>query len=535
MRYPRAVPLLIFLLVSAITSLSVYAIENGEHKRERAELRERAQAVASALERQNGMTTAYLRAGAALFSTVDQVTPELFDRFTNTLVVDGDGRATEGLGWATRLRPEDAASFESEYLATTGIKILVHPRYTSDADQILPVTFLRPESDRNRLALGFDMYSEPIRREAMDEAATQEEPVVSGKLVLKQEGAGSSAGFIVYMPVFQSGRSPKRLKGFIYSPINAEHFVNSALALEALGGKGLRLFDREIAPDRLLVDLPPGQRTGNTVIEPVTIGNHEMVLEVESARGNALSALSLLTLLFGILVASLLIVLARMLTRQAKEDSATLALLEEQNSIRDSLTRELNHRVKNTLANVLSIISLTRRRAKSLDDFADNLDGRIRALSATHDLLTQSEWGATPIRALIAAELAPYAQQSDQILDMRGPDVELAPSDALSLGLAIHELATNAAKYGALSQRGGSVQVHWEKAGDNFVRLNWAESGGPTVSANRMGGFGTNLIEKIVAHELRNPVDLNFAPDGVTCSLTVPVRKPKNFAIRAAG
>jgi two-component sensor histidine kinase len=166
---------------------------------------------------------------------------------------------------------------------------------------------------------------------------------------------------------------------------------------------------------------------------------------------------------------------------------------------------------------VLSIIALTRRRATSLDSFADSLEGRIRALSATHDLLTQSEWGATPIRAIVKAEMAPYAQDAERHLVLDGPDVDLAPNDALSLGLAIHELATNAAKYGALSVEDGQVSVRWAMAADNLARIEWQERGGPAVSMSgrRERGFGTDLIEKIVAHELRNPVDLRFDPEGV--------------------
>jgi two-component sensor histidine kinase len=225
-------------------------------------------------------------------------------------------------------------------------------------------------------------------------------------------------------------------------------------------------------------------------------------------------------------------VVARLLTQQAIEDQASLDWLAEQNSIRDTLTRELNHRVKNTLANVLSIVSLTRRRATNLDDFAEGLDGRIRALSATHDLLTQSEWGTTPIEAVINAELAPYAR-SEGALTTAGPDVELAPNDALSLGLAIHELATNAAKYGALSAAGGTVRVTWALDRDDLASVRWVESGGPPVPATRPRGFGTDLIEKIVAHELRHPVDLRFNKEGVLCTLYVPVRQPSEFELRA--
>jgi two-component sensor histidine kinase len=183
---------------------------------------------------------------------------------------------------------------------------------------------------------------------------------------------------------------------------------------------------------------------------------------------------------------------------------------------------------------VLSIIALTRRRADSVDDFADGLDGRIRALSATHDLLTDSDWGTTPVRDVVQAELLPYAQSADHQIDLQGPEVELAPNDALSLGLAVHELATNASKYGALSQAGGNVAVHWKLIEPALVRITWKESGGPPVPQDRNRGFGTDLIERVVAHELKQPVQLDFEPDGVRCMLTIPVRRPTQFTMRAS-
>lgn len=532
-KYPRAIPVAIFVLIAAITMLSVYSIESGAQSREQAQLRERAKAVASALERRGAAISSYLRAGAALFGTVDEIDPGLFNRFVSNLQVEPTERGTDGIGWARWLRPDQVGAYAGRYRAMTGYSLDVFPRISSDAGRVVPAVYMRPDNDRNDRSIGFDLYSDPASRVAMEDAIRLADPVATDKIVLQQEGIGNDPGFTIFMPVFEPGRSPQRVKGFIFAPFNARDFMASALLLETRGERGLRLYDREVGPNRLLVELPGVETTGITVTEPVRIGNHNMVLQVESAQGNSLSPLSLSTVLFGILVASLLMVLIRLLTRQANEDYLALDWLEEQNSIRNTLTRELNHRVKNTLANVLSIIALTRRRASSLDEFADNLDGRIRALSATHDLLTQSDWGATPIRSLVEAELAPYARQSEAVLEISGPDLDIAPNDALSLGLAIHELSTNAAKYGALSAAGGKVSVIWEKISDDFAKVEWAESGGPKVPADRTKGFGTNLIEKIVAHELRNPVELDFASSGVMCILTVPLRKPSEFAIRA--
>jgi len=528
--YPRATPLAIFLLIAAITALSVFAIERGERRREEALLSETSQAVASAIERRGNTSSAYLRAGAALFGTVGEVPGSLFRRFVGELRLDSDYRGAEGVGWAEAIRRDEIVDFELRLQEDSPSLPRIHPRPDGSVGQLTPVTFIQPDTERNRSALGFDMYSEPQRRAAMDEAERSMRPTASGRVILVQQ---QMPGFLIYMPVFDQVDGGRALKGFIYSPFNAAEFLDSAVERERRDGVGIRLYDGDVASgDKLMAEIAPASPSGRTIRSMVTIANRDMLLEVESARGETLSMLSMLTLLFGLLVASLLMVVARLLTQQAVEDQASLDWLAEQNSIRDTLTRELNHRVKNTLANVLSIVSLTRRRSTSLDDFAEGLDGRIRALSATHDLLTQSDWGTTPIRAVVEAELAPYAR-AEGTLELAGPEVELAPNDALSLGLAIHELATNATKYGALSAPGGKVRVTWALDRKDLASLRWIESGGPPVAAKRPRGFGTDLIEKIVAHELRHPVDLRFEEGGVACTLYVPVRQPSEFEMRA--
>jgi two-component sensor histidine kinase/CHASE1-domain containing sensor protein len=531
-RYPRGVPVTIFVLVAAITALSVYAIERGENQRAEAQLRGEADAVASALERRANASSAYLRAGAALIATLDEVPAPLFRRFVSELRLDADYRGAEGIGWA-KIVPKGQIGGVDSQLAQAPGRVVLHPRPDATQDRAVPVIFLQPDTQRNRRALGFDMYSDPTRRAAMNEAERNARPTASGRVVLEQEGNGTAPGFLIYMPVFGADVRGRHLKGFIYSPFNAEDFLASALELERPGLFGIRLYDGQATPGNLLARISPEGRLGATYRLPVTIANHAWVLEVDSPRPTSLSGLSMLTLVFGLLVASLLMLVVRMLTQQATEDEAALHWFEEQASIRNSLTRELNHRVKNTLANVLSIIALTRRRARNLDEFVEGLDGRIRALSATHDLLTQSDWGTTQIRAVVDAELAPYRQTNEHHIVIEGPDVPLAPNDALSLGLAIHELATNAAKYGALTRPGGEVSISWDLVAAQRVRLQWTERGGPPVKATRGRGFGTDLIEKIVANELDAPVLLDFDEEGVTCVLSIPVREPTAFAMRA--
>jgi two-component sensor histidine kinase/CHASE1-domain containing sensor protein len=531
-RYPRAAPLAIFFLVAAITLLSVFAIERVEDQRASAQLRERAVAIGAALERRASANSSYLRAGAALLSTMDTISAERYRRFVSDLRLESDYRGADGIGWAPVVEPDEVEEYNRTLATAVPGAPGLNPPLRPPQPFAVPVTFLQPDTVRNRRALGYDMYSEPIRRTAMSEAEQAVRPTASGKIELIQEGGAGEAGFLIYMPVFRDEPDGRLLRGFIYSPFNAEDFLASALELEAVGNYGIRLYDRAFEPGNLMATYNTRGERGRVWQETVSIANHPWVLRVEGGMPNALSAQSMLTLLFGLLVAFLLTLVARLITQQAVEDSQALEWFEEQASIRNSLTRELNHRVKNTLANVLSIVALTRRRAETIDEFAAGLDGRIRALSATHDLLTQSDWGTVPIQAVIEAELAPYANSVEHELEIAGPHVELAPNDALSLGLAIHELATNAAKFGALSGCNGKVQIRWDMINERLARINWVESGGPPVNAERKRGFGTDLIEKIVAHELKTPVDLRFDKAGVRCTLTIPVRQPAVFEIR---
>lgn len=532
-RYPRAVPVAIFVLIAAITVLSVFAIERGEDARAAVQLRSRAAAIASALERRSNASSAYLRAGAALLATFDDVPAAGFRRFVSELQLDDDYRGAQGIGWAMVVLPDEIDAFDQMMAQEGPGTVRLYPRPSGAQPYSVPVTFMQPDTERNRMGLGFDLFSESTRRAALVEAERTARPTATGRIVLRQDVETGQPGFLIVMPVFEAAPGGRRLKGYIFSPFNAREFLLSALELEDGGSYSVRLYDGDIGDENLMAVIAGGTGEGDTVAEELSIADNVWTLQVTASDGGGLSGLSMVTMIFGMLVASLLMLLVRMLTQQAIEDEASLRWFEEQASIRNSLTRELNHRVKNTLANVLSIIALTRRRATNLDEFADGLDGRIRALSATHDLLTKSDWGTTPIRSVVEAELIPYAQDGDHEIELLGPDIALAPNDALSLGLATHELATNAAKYGALSKSGGKVAVHWNLVSDGLVRIEWRESGGPPVTTARGRGFGTDLIERIVAHELKNPVDLEFDPAGVRCVLRIPVRRPSEFVMRA--
>lgn len=190
------------------------------------------------------------------------------------------------------------------------------------------------------------------------------------------------------------------------------------------------------------------------------------------------------------------------------------------------LIDELNHRVKNTLATVQSLARQTARHAQDLPAFASTFEARILALSRAHDLLTRRHWSGAALQSLIGDIVAPYADDNGRV-QLDGPALDITPRAALSLTMAINELATNAAKYGALSRPVGAVSVRWSIDGepDPHLAIEWQECDGPAVVAPVRGGFGTRLMERCVARDLDGKFDLRYEPNGVRCTMRIPIAR----------
>src|SRR5262245_17520920 len=194
------------------------------------------------------------------------------------------------------------------------------------------------------------------------------------------------------------------------------------------------------------------------------------------------------------------------------------------------LMDELNHRVKNTLATVQSLASQTARAASSPAAFRERFEGRLIALSKAHDQLTMHHWESADLREVLSGSLAPYVGANQERVLLRGEDVELRPRAVLTLAMAFHELATNAAKYGALSVSTGRIEIHWRPvrlADDkqSVLRIDWLEKGGPPVAYPRQRSFGSKLIEGSIAAELGGTARLTFASEGLHCEIAIPLEK----------
>jgi PAS domain S-box-containing protein len=183
------------------------------------------------------------------------------------------------------------------------------------------------------------------------------------------------------------------------------------------------------------------------------------------------------------------------------------------------LAREVDHRAKNALAVVHSIVCLTR--ADNIKQYVAAVEGRIQALARAHSLLADSRWHGANITQLVQEELAPYRTSSFDRIRISGPALSLEPRTAQALALALHELATNAVKYGALSSPSGGVDVDWDLTGSSLA-LRWTEHGGPAVEHSGGGGFGIRVIKASVESQLDGTVALDWRRDGLRCTISVP-------------
>jgi PAS domain S-box-containing protein len=189
------------------------------------------------------------------------------------------------------------------------------------------------------------------------------------------------------------------------------------------------------------------------------------------------------------------------------------------------LLNELNHRVKNTLATVQSIVAQTLRNATTVNEAGAHIEARLIALSNAHNILTRESWTGADLVELIDQAIAPFsnADISAQRFVRHGPNLRLQPRAALALSMALHELATNAVRYGALSSEAGRVEIRWGADRDSGFGLTWREIGGPEVTTPKKRGFGSRMIERGLAQDLGGVVSLNFEPTGVVCVISAPV------------
>jgi two-component sensor histidine kinase/CHASE1-domain containing sensor protein len=527
-----ALPAIVAAIGLVTTLTGAVVLEHGREQRERlrfdAIVDQANDAVASRME----TYIAVLRAAAGLFAASDSVSASEFRAFADRVELARRYPGIRGLGYSARITPYDQALLTEE-LRAQGV---THPPVLAGQMELHAILYLHPMDAANRRVLGFNMHDHAVRREAMDRARDTGLPALSGKVALFQDAGvrDPQAGFLIYEPVYRGGATPptiqqrrEALQGFVYAPFRAGDLLSNVLPAAKGVGLDYAVYDGEPAPANLLHQSPDAApRDGGMVatrLLSVAGRDWTIVYRARADYDGASDRWLTLAFIAGGLLATLLISLAvwrQVSARLAAEREIVARIAAE--ARQKLLLDELNHRVKNTLATVQSIAAQSLRHGEDVASVRESFEARLIALSQAHNLLTRDNWSGASLAELLATELAPYGGARGERITLAGEHVWLQPNTAVALGMAFHELATNAVKYGALSNDDGRVHVTWALGpgpGPRALRIIWRELGGPPVSRPLRRGFGSRVIVGGLAHQLDGVVDLDFAPAGVVCTI----------------
>ncbi|MCC6982587.1 MAG: CHASE domain-containing protein [Bauldia sp.] len=527
-------PLVAFVVVLAIVAAATGLINYFARQSDALRFESYVEDVSARIQRQVDQHLALLEGAAALFHVFDAVpSRQQFEEYVARLDLPHRYPGLAAIGFAERVDPGDPLPAAA---ARMGDAFAIRP--PPGADTAYPIVLLQPTNEGNTSAMGFDVFSEAGRREAMERARDTGLMAATGRTPSVLQGDG--ARFQIYFPYYGGGyagaasEAARRaaIQGFIFASFQAEQFFSEATSLSPLFNVAVAIYDEEVGPSRLFyvsdrVALQPREAPFQAS-RSIGFAGKRWALEFASMpefAGSSSAGLVAAVAVLGLLLAGAAagIVWQQVGAWQFLEREAEATRRSEKE--KDLLLNEMNHRLKNSLARVQAIGRQTARGSSSIDEFLGNFNGRLEAMSATQDLLTRSRRNEAPLRDLLKTELTPVLGEEGTSFRLEGPRVVLDPKQVLALGLTFHELATNAMKHGSVAEPGGFLEVTWSILGEgdaaNLV-IEWSEKGSTAGAVPTTPGFGSALVEATVVQELGGKVDRQFQPDGLRCRIAIP-------------
>ncbi|RUU49225.1 CHASE domain-containing protein, partial [Mesorhizobium sp. M2C.T.Ca.TU.002.02.1.1] len=404
-----------------------------------------------------------------------------------------------------------------------------------------PVVLFEPLDTSNQSIIGFDMFTEPVRRAAIEKAMADDQQHASGVVQLG-EGAGVAqtfTGFLVFVrlnvetapEVINASRSSTA--GFLYAAFRAQDLFQVALSHSPLLPVNVEVYDGKPEAGNLLFrsEAPPAERIGAKLLarrDIVVAGRPWTVLfrptsafEPPSSR-----AIPVMLGLFGLLLAGAIALVARYQERTYEAKSALHEATEKSLLEKDLILQEMKHRIKNSITRVLAIARQTASQATDVKEFSASFSARLQAMAASQDMLTRSRWQKADLGDLLRIELGQVFGKDLPEGVLSGPEVLLDETTTQALGLTFHELATNALKYGEAGNSVGALKVDWSiewRGRERTLLLNWRETGQKNLEAPAKTGFGTKLIDVNVTRELHGTIARDYRDDGLKVEIRIPL------------
>jgi CHASE1-domain containing sensor protein/two-component sensor histidine kinase len=490
-------------------------------------------------------TAAFLEANEGAF------TPDQFATFADQLDLGTRHAGIAGLGFAPLAEPLDRPAVTRLYREAydTPLPIRIRPAGTT-LPFAAPVSIIAITDDTPPDVLGYDMYSEPARRQAMEEAAAARAPrsTVVSRLATDTENA--QRAFVVYAPLYRGGFGirerpdrPQVPTGYAFAGFRVGDFLSAAMTIPPFLPVNMTVYEDEAAAGPAIFAYgsePEEALEGYGVTRTVDIAGQTWALVLRPSVAFRPSSGNALSLVLGAVSLLLAAALAASLRAQDQAHAAArqLAQTMERNLVaRDLMLQEMKHRIKNSIARILAMARQTARRSPDLEAFSKSFTARLQAMANAQDMLTRSTWGRADLRALLLQELGQVFGEPVDVATVAGPEVSLDEVMAQALGLTFHELATNALKYGGDVDSAPAIAVSWRlrrEAGVDSLWLTWRETGSAALAPPATTGFGTRLIDANIRSELHGEITRSYRPDGLTVEIRVPLAPRETRTTRDA-
>nr|WP_281393122.1 CHASE domain-containing protein [Roseibium litorale] len=470
-----------------------------------------------------------------------------FQTFAMGLVVNSHVSGIQGIGYSQLIETGNEASAEQNLRRNYSFTGKIWPE--SDQPFRTPITLLEPQDARNQAAIGYDMFSDPIRRAAMEAAATTGKLQASAPVELVQEITDDKqTGFLAYMPLFtpsemmqdkKSNGQYGSITGFVYAPFRAGDLHQAALArptpvsvlvetIDTTDGGSQLLFRSHGYEDRL-------EAAENVLKETLDVAGRQWSVSVIEAFPASHTLLYWRTLILGTVSLLFAAALAVSIRAQMKTVAATHELNEVARKTieeKDLMLQEMKHRIKNSIARILAMARQTSNSSENLEEFKTSFTARLQAMANAQDLLTRSKWESADLKTLLTQELEQVFGTESEQMEVGGPKIRLDERATHALGLVFHELATNAMKYSSIFEEGGSLSITWttvQNGREPWLELNWVEISATAITQPSSKGFGSRLIDASIRGELRGNISHDFGQNGlkIRISLPLPGRKRK--------
>lgn len=484
----------------------------------------------------------FIKSVEAHFQATGEVpTVEAFRLFVGHLQKTEQFQGVRGLGFARYVEagPESNMLIAAELEQNYGLARAPWPETKEEFRT--PIVLLEPASEANIRAMGYDMYSEPTRRTAILAALFERRLRASGTVQLVQDDSSDpEAGYLMYVPFFD--KNSNLPIGFVYAAFRIPTLFESAIGqspklpvhITAWDGKPAEtslIYESKSNPSSRMDAPPPSLRS-------IDMAGHTWTVEVrasESYRPPAGQIRTIMLAVASLLLAASLAASSRAQQRTIEVGEALRQQSERALTDREFLLQEMKHRIKNMIARVLAMSRQTARSAESLSDFTQSFSARLQAMAASQDLLARTAWQSADLQMLLALELRQLFGDDLDESRLEGPSIELNEAAAQAFGLAFHELATNALKYGSAQSEDGQLDICWQierdAEGQELLVFSWRErSKTPLDEQNsnalaQKGGFGTKLLDATMRAELGGSITIVPDAYGIDVTIKVPCER----------